>query len=117
MLHDPKRFKGKTAIACVCGGNIDTQVLSRVLSRGLGVTGRMMRVVLNLGDKPGQLARALGKLAETDANLLEVHHDRTYSKANVGTVEVELSLETKDFDHQKVLLAKLENAGFSPRIL
>lgn len=117
MLHDPKRFKGKTAIACVCGGNIDTQVLSRVISRGLGVTGRMMRVVLNLGDKPGQLARALGKLAETDANLLEVHHDRTYSKANVGTVEVELSLETKDFDHQKVLLAKLETAGFSPRVL
>jgi threonine dehydratase len=117
LLREPSRYRGQTLVACVCGGNIDNHLLSRVISRGLGVTGRMMRVVLNLGDRPGQLARALALLAGTDANLLEVHHDRTYSKAHVGTVEVELSLETKDFEHQKVLCAALADAGFAPRVL
>jgi threonine dehydratase len=117
LLHNPSAFKGQTVVACVCGGNIDNQLLTRVISRGLGVTGRMMRVVLNLGDRPGQLARALSLLAGTDANLLEVHHDRTYSKAHVGTVEVELSLETKDASHQESLLAILGEAGFAPRRL
>lgn len=115
LLKEPRRFAGQTVIACVCGGNIDNQLLSRVLSRGLQVTGRMMRVVLNLGDRPGQLARALALLAGTDANLLEVHHDRTYSKAHVGRVEVELSIETKDSTHQEELLRVLADAQFAPR--
>jgi threonine dehydratase len=71
-----------------------------------------MRVALKLGDKPGQLAHALARVAETDANILEVHHDRTYSKALVGDVGVELTLETRNFAHQDFLMRFLEDAGF-----
>lgn len=112
LLCEPERYRNRRVAICLSGGNVDPQVFGRVLSRGLGLSGRLMRVALKLGDKPGQLAHALARVAETDANILEVHHDRTYSKALVGDVGVELTLETRNFAHQDFLMRFLEDAGF-----
>lgn len=109
-------FAGKHVIITVSGGNIDPQMLSRVITRGLGVTGRMLRLTARIGDRPGQLKALLEKIASVDANVLEVYHDRTYAQVNVGDVEVELALETRGFEHQYELLEVLEEAGFRPKI-
>lgn len=109
-------FDGRHVIVSVSGGNIDPQLLSRVISRGLVVTGRMLRIAARVGDRPGQLKYLLDKIASADANVLEVHHDRTYTQVNVGDVEVELALETRGFEHQYELLEVLDEAGFKPKI-
>ncbi len=109
-------FEGRHVVLTVSGGNIDPQLLSRVITRGLGVTGRMLRLTARIGDRPGQLKFLLEKIASIDANVLEVYHDRTYAQVSVGDVEVELALETRGFEHQYELLEVLEEAGFSPKI-
>ncbi|MEN9808440.1 MAG: hypothetical protein RLZZ488_7 [Pseudomonadota bacterium] len=109
-------FEGRHLVLTVSGGNIDPQMLSRVITRGLGVTGRMLKITARIGDRPGQLKFLLEKIASVDANVLEVYHDRTYAQVNVGDVEVELALETRGFEHQYELLGVLEEAGFSPKI-
>lgn len=109
-------FEGRQLVLTVSGGNIDPQMLSRVIMRGLGVTGRTIKMTARIGDRPGQLKLLLEKIASIDANVLEVYHDRTYAQVNVGDVEVELVLETRGFDHQYELIEVLEESGFSPRI-
>ncbi|NBO38449.1 pyridoxal-phosphate dependent enzyme [bacterium] len=113
---NPGLFTGRHLVLSVSGGNIDPQMLSRVITRGLGVTGRMIRLTARISDRPGQLKTLLEKIASVDANVLEVYHDRTYAQVNVGDVEVELALETRGFEHQYELLEVLEEAGFGPRI-
>lgn len=109
-------FKGRKIIVCVSGGNVDPQLLSRMIVRGLGVTGRLLRISVPIGDRPGQLKALLEAVAETEANVLEVFHDRTYSQVSVGNVEVELALETRDEDHQYSVTEKLQERGFHPKI-
>ena len=117
VLKHPKSFEGETIILALSGGNIDPQLLSRVIGKGLGLTGRMTRFVARLSDRPGELAQLLLNIAQTGANVLEVHHDRTYSKVNVGNVEVEIALETRNFAHQYEVLQTLGEMGFHCRTL
>jgi threonine dehydratase len=117
LLKHPNSFEGKTVVVSLSGGNIDPQMLARVIGKGLGLTGRMTRIVAKLSDRPGGLAHLLQNLAEVGANVLEIHHDRTYSKVNVGSVEVEIALETRDFSHQYEVLQALGEAGFACRII
>lgn len=116
VRKNPTVFAGRHVVVTVSGGNIDPQMLSRVITRGLGVTGRMLRLTVRIIDRPGQLKTLLEKIAEIDANVLEVYHDRTYAQVNVGDVEVELALETRGFEHQYELLEVLEEGGFKPKI-
>jgi threonine dehydratase len=117
LLKTTKSFEGKTIVVSLSGGNIDPQMLARVIGKGLGLTGRMTRMVAQLTDRPGGLAHLLQNIAEMGANVLEIHHDRTYSKVNVGNVEVEIALETRDFAHQYEVLQGLGEAGFTCRII
>lgn len=116
LRKNPALFAGRHVVLTVSGGNIDPQMLSRVITRGLGVTGRMLRLTARISDRPGQLKALLEKIAGVDANVLEVYHDRTYAQVNVGDVDVELALETRGFEHQYELLGVLEAAGFKPKI-
>ena len=116
LLRYPGRFQGQSVVVTVSGGNMDPQLLSRVIARGLGVTGRTLRLVIYLGDRPGQLKSLIAEIAALDANILEVFHDRTYSEVTVGEVEVNLALETRDAEHQLQLMKHLEEKGFAPRI-
>jgi threonine dehydratase len=116
LLKNPQHYAGKTVIACVSGGNIDPQLMMRVIARGLNVTGRTLKILVKVGDRPGELRRLLEEVAGSDANILEVYHDRTYTQVTVGEVDVELALETRGSEHQYELIERLEELGYKPRI-
>lgn len=116
VLKRPEYYQDKTSIVCVSGGNIDPQLLNRVLTRGLHMTGRVLRLSACISDRPGGLKKLLQHVADMGGNVLDLIHDRTYSEVSVGDVDVELSLETRNFEHQYSLIEKLEEAGFKPRI-
>jgi threonine dehydratase len=116
ILKRPEYYAGKTVIVCVSGGNIDPQLISRVIARGLNITGRMLRVTVCVSDRPGGLQKLLECVAALEGNVLDLVHDRTYSEVSVGDVDVEISLETRNSEHQYSLFEKLEEAGFRPRM-
>lgn len=98
-------LEGKTVVVVISGGNIDVQILARIIDRGLVKSGRSMRVRVIIPDVPGALAELLGVVARVRANVLEVHHDRLASRSDPGLTTVELVLETRGFEH----VAQVEN--------
>ena len=99
--------------AVISGGNIDVNVLARIIERGLAATGRIYQLDVQLQDTPGELARVLSLVAEMAANVVEVHHNRTFAEgAPVGMTNVELKLETRGPDHIDELRERLKKAGF-----
>lgn len=116
ILKNPSLFSGKRVVIPVSGGNIDPQLLTRVIARGLNVTGRMLRLTARIGDRPGQLKTFLEEIAQCEANVIEVYHDRAYTQVNVGDVEVNVVLETRDSEHQYEIIGQLNEKGFMPKI-
>lgn len=106
-------LEGRRVCAIISGGNIDVNVLARIIERGLAATGRIFQLDLQLQDTPGALAEVLGLVAEMDANVLEIHHNRTFAEESpVGTTNVELKLETRGPDHIDRMREKLKEAGY-----
>lgn len=105
--------QGKRVCAVICGGNIDVNVLARIIERGLVATGRMFRLELELQDTPGALAEVLVMVAQLQANVLEIHHNRTFAEgAPVGRTNVELKLETRGDDHIKRICERMKAEGY-----
>ena len=77
------------------GGNIDVNILSRIIERGLAKDGRLVRLEVQLPDEPGSLAALLAEVGIQSANVIEVHHERTFSDLGLARVRVELTLETR----------------------
>jgi threonine dehydratase len=102
---------GKRVVVVVSGGNIDVNVLARIIERGLVQSGRCMRVRVLLPDVPGALASLLATVAGTQANVLSVHHDRLAVRGGLGSATVELVLETRGFDHVREVEAAIAATG------
>lgn len=102
---------GKRVVAVVSGGNIDVNLLARIIERGLVQSGRCMRVRVLLPDVPGALAALLATVAATQANVLSVHHDRLAVRTGLGSAAVELVLETRGFDHVREVEAAIAAVG------
>lgn len=103
---------GERVCVIISGGNIDVNVVARIIERGLVATGRIFRLDLQLNDTPGALAAVLALIAELDANVLEIHHNRTFAEgAPVGMTNVELKLETRGPDHIDRLRGRLKHEG------
>lgn len=107
----PSAVGTRTAMI-VSGGNIDVNVISRVIEKGLVKDGRLVRLVIQVEDRPGALARLLALIAEYAANVMEVHHDRAFGESTLGNTEVELTLETRGRAHIEDLKIGLEKAGY-----
>jgi len=105
-------LKGKTVVLPLCGGNIDTPILGRVLERGLASDGRLFRFTATISDRPGGLARFAGLLAETGASILEISHDRAFSSDDITTVNVHCIIETRDAGHISIVRKRLTSEGF-----
>lgn len=105
---------GKT-VAVLSGGNIDPQVMERVISLGLAASDRYLKLKLTLADRPGQLARIAELISDANANVIEVSHSRNGHGALLGEVTLELSLETRGPEHVQRVLEHLREAGFEPR--
>jgi threonine dehydratase len=104
---------GRTVVLALCGGNIDTNMLGRVLDIGLVADGRLARFTVSVQDRPGGLARLTAAIAEAGASIHELAHDRAFSGPNVSEVRVICVVETTGPDHLRALHAALGAAGFA----
>lgn len=98
--------------AVLCGGNIDANLLARVLEQVLVRQGRYIMLKLLVLDRPGMLAALLNEVAETRANVIEVFHRRAMWLAPLGRVGIEMLLEVRDETHGREVTKHLEDAGY-----
>ncbi|MFU8806120.1 MAG: threonine ammonia-lyase [Bradymonadaceae bacterium] len=104
---------GKKVCAVVSGGNIDVNIIARIIERGLVANGRMCRLDLQITDVPGSLAELLTVIGASRSNVLEIYHNRTFAEGSpLGMTNVELKLETRGEDHIQRLRATLEERGY-----
>jgi threonine dehydratase len=117
LLANPERFRGRRVGLVLTGGNIDTRLLASVLLRGLVRDGRIVRLRLMIGDLPGQLARVAGLIGNAGGNIVEVQHQRLFGSVVAKGAELDVTVETRDRDHSRELVAALEGDGFVVRVL
>jgi threonine dehydratase len=115
VLAYPERFKGRKLGLVLCGGNIDTRILSSVLLRGLARDGRLLRLSIDIADRPGALADLAGKIGEAGGNIVEVEHQRTFTERSARAVTVEATVEVVDRAHGDRLVAELEKSTLPVR--
>ena len=116
VLAEPERFRGRNVGLVLCGGNIDPLVLADLIERGMVRTGRLTRLTVQLRDLPGALARVTTCLAEQNANIEEIFHQRAFTNLPVQSVEVDFVVQTRDREHVQQVLAALARAGFQARL-
>ncbi len=103
---------GRKVVLTLCGGNIDTNMLGRVLDVGLVADGRLTRFTVSVIDRPGGLARLTAIIASTGASIHELTHDRTFAGPRLSEVRVVCVVETTGPDHVARLHEALRGAGF-----
>jgi threonine dehydratase len=106
-----EEFAGKKCVLLLCGGNIDPNVLSRVIERGLVADGRLGRFVAVISDRPGGLADLATQIASTGASVKQVVHDRAFASSDVSAVNVLCTVETRNREHLVDLRAQLKSHG------
>jgi len=99
------------AVLVLSGGNIDINMISRIIDRGLVADGRLARLRITVPDRPGSLAKLTGIVAELGANVLEIYHRRAFADISVGDVEIVMHLETRGREHVEEIIRHLESAG------
>jgi threonine dehydratase len=109
--------EGEVIVPALCGGNIDLNVLTTVLMRGLVETGRYLRIRTVLKDRPGALLHLTDILVDHRTNIHAIHHDRTSKDVAMNAAEVELDLETRGDSHVRTLLADLRDHGYEVEVL
>jgi len=112
-----KKIKGKKVVVIVGGGNIDVNVLSRILDRGLILAGRRIRVDVLIEDKPGSLKNLTTVLSELGVNILQAIHDREEPLTTMSHTQVALTLETRGPDHTKAVIAALKENTVSVKLI
>ncbi|HZH04391.1 MAG TPA: threonine ammonia-lyase [Myxococcaceae bacterium] len=105
--------RGKNVAAILCGGNIDVNLVSRIIDRGLVKDGRLMRLTVMMSDRPGALAAFVGAIAEQGANVVEIHHNRAFLKGPLAEAQVKVTLETRGRAHITELLDALSARGWA----
>ena len=101
-----------TVCAILCGGNIDANLLARILEQVMVREGRYIIMKVLVMDRPGMLAAVLNQVAETGANVVEVYHQRAIWLAPLGRVGIEMILEVRDQQHARDVHSHLEAAGY-----
>ena len=107
-------IKGKNVVCLVSGGNIDVTILSRVINRGLKMTGRIVDITLELTDKPGELQNVSKIIADLGANVVSVNHDRAEINSDINSCYLKLSMETRDHGHILAIKKALKEQGYKP---
>ncbi len=104
--------EGKKVVCVVSGGNIDVNILDRVIKRGLSKSGRTALLKIELLDKPGQLVQISSIIAELGGNVIGIHHERTNANTDVTGCFIRVSLETRNFEHVEQIKKAIQDAGF-----
>ncbi len=115
LLAQKARFTGKHVGLVLGGGNIDPLMLAEIIERGMVRSGRLARVLVEVRDLPGSLARVTACIAEQNASIEEVHHQRTFTQVAVQNVEIDVVLKTRNREHVEQIVTALQACGFKAR--
>ena len=116
LLAYTEHFRDRRVGVAITGGNIDARILSNVLLRNLLRDGRLLRLHLQIPDRPGVLADIAGKIGGTGGNIIEVSHQRLFAASSVQAAELEVMVEARDSGHADAILEALEQAYVVRRI-
>ncbi len=105
-------LEGKKTVCLLSGGNIDVTILSRVIKRGLLMSGRTCQLTVELADKPGQLKNVSRIIADLGGNVISVHHERANEGSDVNGCYLRIMLETKNYEHIEEIKTALIDFGF-----
>lgn len=112
LLAHAALFAQRNVGVILCGANIDARILANVLLRDLVRDGRLLRLAVDIADRPGVLADVAGRIAEAGGNIIDVAHQRLFAAPSVRTAELDLVVEARDAAHGAEILAALEGAAF-----
>lgn len=108
-------YTGQRVGTILCGGNIDTTMLGRIIQRGLVVDGRLCRFSARISDRPGGLSAFTKVLADQGVSVIDIAHDRVFSGDEIASVSVECEVQTRNLEHLQRLRDALNEAGFETR--
>ncbi|MCL2214970.1 MAG: threonine ammonia-lyase, partial [Treponema sp.] len=112
VMFNKLPLKGKKVCAVVSGGNIDVNILSRVIDRGLLKSGRLTNLSIELIDKPGQLMSVSTIIASEGANVISVHYTPGGENMDINGCFLNISMETRNHEHLEHIRKALTNEGF-----
>ena len=113
LLNRSLGLQGQKVVLILSGGNIDMNIVARVIEKGLVREGRLVRISVIVPDRPGALAQISNLVAEQGANVLEIEHTRGFSQATVGESELTLTLETSGQSHITDVYQAIQQAGYT----
>ena len=105
-------LENKNIVCLVSGGNIDVNILSRVINRGLLKTGRISSITIELLDKPGQLREVSTIIAQYGANVIRVRHNQGGEGTDINDCFLKISMETRNFEHFEQIKNALIEKGY-----
>jgi threonine dehydratase len=104
LTEEKCKSRNKNIVSIVSGGNVDMYLLGQVVAKGLMQTGRLLKIFVELPDKPGALKNIVDEISKAHVNIVEVVHDRLSSNIPAGTAGVYLSLEFENRDQSNLLI-------------
>jgi len=116
IMYDKILLKGNV-VAIVSGGNIDVNLISTIIEHGLTKSGRRLKFITTIPDRPGELHKLLTIIARIGANIISIHHERLNPVVPIGLVEVEISVETRSKEHSEELVSAIKSAGYKLSVL
>ncbi|HHY13497.1 MAG TPA: threonine ammonia-lyase [Thermoanaerobacterales bacterium] len=117
LIYNKIDIQGRNAVVVISGGNIDANVISRIIEKGLVQSGRYIRLTTIIEDRPGTLHTLLKTVASTRANVISIFHDRLKQSVPLGRSELVLELETRDSNHVQELLQILRENGYQIEVI
>ncbi|MGC9269157.1 threonine ammonia-lyase [Acidiphilium sp.] len=108
VLTYPERFAGRTVALPICGGNIDSRTLANTLLRNLLRDGRILKILMEIPDRPGVLADISARIGNHGGNIIEVVHQRLFASPTVQAAHLEIMIEARDAEHGNAIVAVLE---------
>lgn len=112
IMFDKIPLENKNIVCVVSGGNIDVNILSRVINRALLKTGRISNLTVELLDKPGQLREVSGIIAQFGANVIRVRHNQGGEGTDINDCFLKISMETRNFEHFEAIKQALKDKGY-----
>ena len=115
-MHKKVDLQGRNACAVISGGNIDMNLVSRIIQRGLVKAGRIAVLSTVISDRPGSLASFLAVLAHNKASVIDLHHDRDRLDLALNRTALDVHVETRGPEHIAELRSNLAKAGYDIQV-
>ncbi|VFJ15272.1 threonine ammonia-lyase [Candidatus Nitrosocosmicus franklandus] len=118
LISKPELLKkDKKIVSIISGGNVDMYLLGQIVSKGLMQTGRLLKIFVDLPDKPGALKKIVDEITKANINIVEVEHDRLSANVPAGTAGVYLSLELENSEKSETLINLFEKEKIAFNIM